>query len=101
MIYPASRRSIRIEVRSQRASLLQQSLICAAHSFRAFGNIYSRIGNPTLDVFEKRMAALEGGAGALATASGHAAQFMAISTIAGSGDNIVSSSFLYGGVRAQ
>ncbi|EKM51236.1 uncharacterized protein PHACADRAFT_263268 [Phanerochaete carnosa HHB-10118-sp] len=64
---------------------------------KAFGNIYSRIGNPTVDVFEKRIAALEGGAAALATASGHAAQFMTIATIASSGDNIVSSSYLYGG----
>ena len=56
----------------------------------AFGNIYSRIGNPTVDVFEKRIAALEGGVAAVAAASGQAAQFMAISAIAGSGDNIVS-----------
>lgn len=56
----------------------------------AFGNIYSRIGNPTVDVFEKRIAALEGGAAAVAASSGQAAQFMAISTIAGAGDNIVS-----------
>ncbi|KAK7681715.1 hypothetical protein QCA50_015062 [Cerrena zonata] len=68
---------------------------------RAFGNIYSRIGNPTVDVFEKRMAALEGGVGALAASSGTAAQFMAISTIAGAGDNIVSSSSLYGGTYNQ
>ncbi|KAI0701028.1 O-acetylhomoserine ami [Cytidiella melzeri] len=68
---------------------------------RSFGNIYSRLGNPTLDVFEKRIAALEGGAAALATSSGTAAQFMAISTIAGAGDNIVSSSFLYGGTYNQ
>lgn len=50
------------------------------------------------DVFEQRMAALEGGAAAVASSSGHAAQFMAISTIAGAGDNIVSTSYLYGGV---
>ncbi|KIP04426.1 hypothetical protein PHLGIDRAFT_25617 [Phlebiopsis gigantea 11061_1 CR5-6] len=68
---------------------------------KTFGNIYSRIGNPTLDVFEKRIAALEGGVAALATASGHAAQFMAIATIAGVGDNIVSSSYLYGGTYNQ
>ncbi|THG97399.1 hypothetical protein EW026_g4587 [Hermanssonia centrifuga] len=68
---------------------------------KAFGNIYSRIGNPTVDVFEKRMAALEGGAAALATASGHSAQFMAISTIASCGDNIVASSYLYGGSYNQ
>jgi len=64
---------------------------------KAFGNIYSRIGNPTVDVFEKRIAALEGGAAALAASSGHSAQFMAIATIADAGDNIVSSSYLYGG----
>lgn len=65
---------------------------------RTFGNIYSRIGNPTVDVFEKRIAALEGGVAAVAASSGQAAQFMAISTIAGTGDNIVSTSYLYGGV---
>ncbi|THH14492.1 hypothetical protein EW146_g5835 [Bondarzewia mesenterica] len=68
---------------------------------RAFGNIYSRIGNPTVDVFEKRMAALEGGAAAVAAASGQAAQFMAISAIASAGDNIVSTSYLYGGTYNQ
>ncbi|KAG8996196.1 Homocysteine synthase [Tulasnella sp. 427] len=68
---------------------------------RAFGNIYSRIGNPTVDVFEKRIAALEGGAAAVAASSGQAAQFMAVATIAGSGDNIVSTSFLYGGTYNQ
>ena len=62
------------------------------------GNIYSRIMNPTVAVFEQRMAALEGGIEAVAASSGHAAQFMAISNVAGSGDNIVSTSFLYGGV---
>ncbi|MDP2871188.1 MAG: O-acetylhomoserine aminocarboxypropyltransferase/cysteine synthase [Bacillota bacterium] len=61
------------------------------------GNIYSRIMNPTCDVFEKRVADLEGGAGALATASGHAAEFMAIATLAKAGDEIVTSSSLYGG----
>jgi O-acetylhomoserine/O-acetylserine sulfhydrylase len=64
---------------------------------RTFGNIYSRIGNPTVDVLEKRIAALEGGAAAVAAASGHAAQFMTFAAIASAGDNIVSSSFLYGG----
>jgi O-acetylhomoserine (thiol)-lyase len=61
------------------------------------GNIYSRIMNPTTDVLEKRMAALEGGIGALAVASGQAATTYAILTIAGTGDNIVASSALYGG----
>jgi O-acetylhomoserine/O-acetylserine sulfhydrylase len=66
-----------------------------------FGNIYSRIMNPTVAVFEERMAALEGGVGALATASGHAAQFLALTTILKSGENIVSSSRLYGGTFNQ
>ncbi|KAH7102476.1 O-acetylhomoserine ami [Auriculariales sp. MPI-PUGE-AT-0066] len=68
---------------------------------KAFGNIYSRIGNPTVDVFEKRMALLEGGAAAVATSSGQAAQFMAIANIARSGDNIVSTTNLYGGTFNQ
>ncbi|OBZ73007.1 O-acetylhomoserine (thiol)-lyase [Grifola frondosa] len=68
---------------------------------RAMGNIYSRIGNPTVDVFEKRIAALEGGVAAVAASSGQAAQFMAISAIAGAGDNIVSTSYLYGGTYNQ
>ena len=62
-----------------------------------FGNIYTRIMNPTNDVLEKRIAALEGGAAALAVASGHAAEFLAIATIAQAGDNIVSTPNLYGG----
>jgi O-acetylhomoserine (thiol)-lyase len=66
-----------------------------------FGNIYTRIMNPTTDVFEKRIAALEGGVAALATASGQAAQFLAISNIASVGDNIVSTSYLYGGTYNQ
>ncbi len=68
---------------------------------KEFGNIYTRIMNPTTAVFEERVAALEGGAAALATASGHAAQFITITTIAQAGDNIVSSSFLYGGTYNQ
>ncbi|KAJ7664064.1 Cys/Met metabolism PLP-dependent enzyme-domain-containing protein [Mycena rosella] len=64
---------------------------------RAFGNVYSRIMNPTVDVFEKRMAALEGGAAAVATASGHSAQFLTIACLARPGQNIVASSHLYGG----
>ncbi|KAG9312558.1 Cys/Met metabolism PLP-dependent enzyme-domain-containing protein [Chiua virens] len=66
-------------------------------ALRATGYMYSRIHNPTVDVFENRMAALEGGAAAVATASGQAAEFLTISTIAGLGDNIVSTSYLYGG----
>ena len=66
-----------------------------------FGNIYTRIMNPTTDVFEKRIAALEGGAMALATASGQSAQFLAINNLASAGDNIVSSPYLYGGTYNQ
>jgi len=65
------------------------------------GNIYTRIMNPTTEVFEKRIASLEGGAAALAVASGHAAQFITITNIAGSGDNFVSSPHLYGGSYNQ
>jgi OAH/OAS sulfhydrylase len=68
---------------------------------KEFGNIYSRIMNPTNDVFEKRIAALEGGVAAVATSSGQAAQFLAIITIAQKGDNIVSTSNLYGGTYNQ
>jgi O-acetylhomoserine (thiol)-lyase len=72
------------------------------HAARLFGlqelgNIYTRIMNPTTDVFEQRIAALEGGVGALGVASGQAAEALAILNIAGAGDNIVSSSDLYGG----
>jgi len=66
-----------------------------------FGNIYTRIMNPTTAVFEERIAKLEGGAAALATSSGQAAQFIAISTIAEAGDNIISTSYLYGGTYNQ
>ncbi|KAF9539603.1 Homocysteine synthase [Mortierella hygrophila] len=65
------------------------------------GNIYSRLGNPTSDVFEQRIAALEGGIGAVSTSSGQAAQFLAISTLAQAGDNIIASSHLYGGTYNQ
>ncbi|KAK4156692.1 Cys/Met metabolism PLP-dependent enzyme-domain-containing protein [Chaetomidium leptoderma] len=68
---------------------------------KEFGNIYSRIMNPTVDVLEKRIAALEGGVAAVAAASGQAAQFMAIAGLAHSGDNIVSTSNLYGGTYNQ
>ncbi len=66
-----------------------------------FGNIYTRIMNPTTDVFEKRVAALEGGVQALATASGQAAQFLAVANCMQAGDNFVSTSFLYGGTYNQ
>jgi len=70
-------------------------------ALKEFGNIYTRIMNPTTDVFEKRVAALEGGAAALAVASGQAAQFIALSNILQAGDNFVSTSFLYGGTYNQ
>ncbi len=70
-------------------------------ALKEFGNIYTRIMNPTTAVFEERIAALEGGVAALAVASGHAAQFLTVSTIAEAGDNIVSTSFLYGGTYNQ
>ena len=66
-----------------------------------FGNIYTRIMNPTTDVFEQRIAALEGGVAAVATASGQAAQLTTITTLAEAGDNIVSTSSLYGGTYNQ
>ncbi|KAF2084734.1 O-acetylhomoserine ami [Saccharata proteae CBS 121410] len=68
---------------------------------KEFGNIYSRIMNPTVDVLEKRLAALEGGVAAVATSSGQSAQFMAIAALAHAGDNIVSTSNLYGGTYNQ
>lgn len=64
---------------------------------KEFGNIYTRLMNPTTDVFEQRVAALEGGVAAVATASGHAAQFLALNNILQAGDNFVTSPFLYGG----
>ena len=70
-------------------------------ALKEFGNIYTRIMNPTNDVFEQRIAALEGGGAALAVSSGHAAQFLTFSTILQSGDNIVSSPYLYGGTYNQ
>jgi O-acetylhomoserine (thiol)-lyase len=70
-------------------------------ALKEFGNIYTRIMNPTTDVFEKRIAALEGGVAALATASGQSAQFIALNNIVQAGDNIVSASYLYGGTYNQ
>ncbi|KAJ9644367.1 O-acetylhomoserine (thiol)-lyase [Exophiala oligosperma] len=68
---------------------------------KEFGNIYTRIMNPTLDVLEKRIAALEGGVAAVAASSGQSAQFMTIIALAHAGDNIVSTSNLYGGTYNQ
>ena len=78
----------------------------AAHAanlfgLKEFGNIYTRIMNPTTDVFEQRIAALEGGVAALATGSGQAAQFLALNNILQAGDNFVSTAFLYGGTYNQ
>lgn len=70
-------------------------------ALKEFGNIYTRIMNPTTDVFEKRVAALEGGVAGLATASGQAAQFLALTNILNSGENFVSSGNLYGGSYNQ
>lgn len=70
-------------------------------ALREFGNIYTRIQNPTTDVFEKRIAALEGGAAALATASGMSAIFLTVQNLAAAGDNIVTSQNLYGGTYNQ
>lgn len=70
-------------------------------ALKEFGNIYTRIMNPTTDVFEQRIAQLEGGVGALATASGQAAQWLALHTIVEAGQNIVASSSLYGGTVNQ
>ncbi len=70
-------------------------------ALKEFGNIYSRIMNPTNDVFEKRIAALEGGVAAVAVGSGQAAQFIALNNILEAGDNLVSTRFLYGGTYNQ
>jgi O-acetylhomoserine/O-acetylserine sulfhydrylase len=70
-------------------------------ALKEFGNIYTRLMNPTTDVFEQRIAALEGGVAALAVGSGQAAQFIALNNILQPGDNIVSSSYLYGGTYNQ
>lgn len=70
-------------------------------ALKEFGNIYTRIMNPTTDVFEKRIAALEGGVAAVATGSGQAAQFLALNNILQAGDNFVTSPYLYGGTYNQ
>ncbi len=87
----------------QTTSYLFEDADDAAELFelKKFGNIYTRIMNPTTDVFEKRIAALEGGVAALATASGMAAQLLAVTTLCQAGENIVSTSLLYGGTYNQ
>ena len=73
----------------------------ALFGLQRFGNIYTRIMNPTTAVLEERMASLEGGVGALALASGQAAQFLTVSSLCRTGDHLVSSSTLYGGTYTQ
>ncbi len=87
----------------QTTSYQFRDTVHAANLFalKELGNIYTRIMNPTTDVLEQRVAALEGGVGALAASSGHAAQMMAILTLCAAGDHIVSSSRLYGGTYNQ
>lgn len=87
----------------QTTSYVFQSAEHGANLFalKEFGNIYTRLMNPTTDVFEKRIAALEGGIAALAVSSGQAAQFIALTNIMQAGDNFVSTSFLYGGTYNQ
>lgn len=87
----------------QTSSYLFKDSEHAANLFglKEFGNIYTRIQNPTTDVFEKRIAALEGGVGALAVSSGQAAQFIALTNFLQAGDSFVSTSYLYGGTYNQ
>ncbi|UAY56663.1 O-acetylhomoserine aminocarboxypropyltransferase/cysteine synthase family protein [Arachidicoccus terrestris] len=87
----------------QTTSFVFNDVVHAANLFglKEFGNIYTRIMNPTTDVFEQRIAALEGGVAAVATASGMSAQFLALTNILQTGDNFVSSPFLYGGTYNQ
>src|SRR5215212_9673652 len=70
-------------------------------ALQKYGNIYSRIGNPTVAAFEERIASLEGGIGAVATASGMSAEFITFAALAGAGDHIVASAQLYGGTVTQ
>ena len=85
----------------QTSSFVFESVDEAASLFalQSYGNIYSRIANPTVAAFEERMASLEGGLGAVATSSGQAAELLTFAALAGSGDHIVSSARLYGGTR--
>lgn len=87
----------------QTSSFVFESTADAANLFalQKYGNIYSRIGNPTVAAFEERMAALEGGLGAVATSSGQAAEFCTFAALAGAGDHLVASASLYGGTVTQ
>src|SRR5689334_3257692 len=71
----------------------------ALFALQKYGNIYSRIANPTVAAFEERLASLEGALGAVATSSGQAAEFLTFAALAGAGDHIVASARLYGGTR--
>lgn len=73
----------------------------ALFALQKYGNIYSRIGNPTVAAFEERIASLEGGIGAVATSSGQAAEFLTFAALAGTGDHIVAAAGLYGGTITQ
>src|SRR3954462_554328 len=73
----------------------------ARFALQKYGNIYSRLGNPTVASFEERIASLEGGIGAVATSSGLAAQFITFAALTAAGDHIVASSKLYGGTVTQ
>lgn len=87
----------------QSTSFVFEDSADAANLFalQKYGNIYSRIGNPTVAAFEERMASLEGGIGAVATASGQAAEFLTFAALAEAGEHIVSASGLYGGTVMQ
>ena len=87
----------------QSTSFVFEDVADAADLFalQKYGNIYTRISNPTTAAFEERMASLEGGIGAVATASGQAAEFLTATALAGSGDNLVSASSLYGGTHTM
>lgn len=87
----------------QTTSFVFENTRDAANLFalQKYGNIYSRIGNPTVAAFEERIASLEGGLGAVATASGQSAEFIVFASLTGSGDHIVASSRLYGGTVTQ
>ncbi|GMA87656.1 hypothetical protein GCM10025868_29060 [Angustibacter aerolatus] len=88
---------------TRRAGFVFDDTDDAANLFalQKYGSIYSRIGNPTVAAFEERMASLEGGLGAVAAASGLAAEFLVFAALAGAGDHIVAAGSLYGGTLTQ
>jgi len=94
-------RGLSRSIRQHHTHLKMRSMPADLFNLSEPGNIYTRIMNPTTDVFEKRVASLEGGAAALAVSSGHAAQFIALSTIMRQGENLVTSPYLYGGTHNQ